>query len=313
MSSLEEATNKTAWVFAGQGSQIPGMGRDLYEEFPQTRPIFESTAAGFDIKELCFEAPAEKLGNTRYTQACMAAFAAAVIRVLKSEGMQPGATLGLSLGEYCALHAAGVFDSEELLGLLGFRGAIMADAFALPSRMVAVFGLVDEVVEAAVVEASAQTGKIVSCTNYNCPGQVVIGGEEEAVAEAEALLSERGARRCITLKTSGPFHTALMEQPAKLLEERLAAAKLQPQTATVIFNATAEPAQDSEVSSLLTRQIQQPVRFAQSVLRLEAMGFEQVIEVGPGKTLAGLIKKTAPSLRAVSIEGAEDLRKVLEL
>lgn len=305
-------TRTTAWAFAGQGSQVPGMGRDIYDRFPETRDIFESTSAGFDIRELCFEAPAEVLGDTRYTQACMAAFAAAVVSVLQSGGKRPSAALGLSLGEYCALHASGVFDREALLSLLGFRGAIMADASTAPSKMTAVFGLDDAVVEEAVAEVAAKRGRTVSCTNYNCPGQIVIGGEAAAVSEAEQLLVERGAKRCIELKTSGPFHTALMEQPAKLLAERLADTQLGPQEVTVIFNATAAPAGDDEVRGLLARQIASPVRFYQSVRQLEALGITDVIEVGPGKTLAGLIKKTSPGLRVTSIQTAEDLEGVLE-
>lgn len=302
---------KTAWVFAGQGSQVPGMGRDIYEEFSEARPFFDSAAAGFDIKHTCFEAPAEVLGDTRYTQACMAAFAAAVVTVLKNNGLRADAALGLSLGEYCALYAAEVFDGETLLSLLGFRGAIMAEASTLPSRMTAVFGLAPETVERVVAEVARETGKIVSCTNYNSAVQTVIGGEEDAVLKAESLLSEQGAKRCIALNTSGPFHTALMREPAKLLEERLEHTAVQPQCLPVIFNATAEAAPDSNIKKLLVQQIASPVRLYQSIQALEARGITHVIEVGPGKVLCGLIKKTAPSLVVTSIESAEDLKAVL--
>ena len=304
-------TGTTAWVFAGQGSQVPGMGRDIYEAWPQTRAIFESSAAGFNIKKTCFDSPAELLGDTRYTQACMAAFAAAVVLVLRENGLTCDATLGLSLGEYSALYAAGVFDAQTLLELLGFRGAIMADASKTPSRMSAVFGLADEAVEAVVNEVAARTGKVVSCTNYNCPGQVVIGGEASAAEEAETLLLKQGAKRCLPLKTSGPFHTALMAKAAQLLGQRLAATALKPQSIPVIFNAIAAPAADSDIRTLLVRQIGSPVRFSQSVSLLRESGITSVIEVGPGRVLAGLIKKTAPDISVVSIEGAEDLRKVI--
>ncbi len=301
-----------AWAFAGQGSQVPNMGRDIYEAYPEVRDIFESTAAGFDLREMCFEAPAETLGDTRYTQACMAAFAAAVVRLLKSAGHRPDAALGLSLGEYNALHAAEVFDVDTLLALLGFRGAIMADASNIASRMTAVLGLEDEVVEATVAEVAAKTGAIVSCTNYNSTAQVVIGGEEAAVQAAEQLLTERGARRCMPLKTSGPFHTALMAGPAGLLAARLADTELHPQSLPVVFNVTAETAGDDEVRGLLTEQICSPVRFAQSIKMLEAAGITEVIEIGPGRVLAGLIKKTTPGITVTSIENIESLRKVLE-
>jgi len=302
---------KIAWAFAGQGSQTPGMGRDIYEAFPQTRAIFDSHAAGFNIAELCFDAPAEKLGDTRYTQAAMAAFAASVVRVLREAGKDCEAALGLSLGEYCALHAAGVFDVEDLLMLLGYRGKIMADASGIPSSMVAVFGMPDVDVEAVVLETAIQTGKILSCTNYNCPGQVVIGGEEVAVDVAAQVLKERGAKRCIPLKTSGPFHTSLMHEASELLAKRLATMTLGSQRLPVIFNVTAAPAADADILELLTRQIYSPVRFAQSVLALQESGITDVVEIGPGRVLAGLIKKTAPEISVVSIETAEDLKEVL--
>lgn len=310
-SQIAPVAGDTAWVFAGQGSQVSGMGRDIYEEFCQTRALFESQAAGFDLKELCFTAPAEKLGDTRYTQASMAVFAAAVIRVLRDNNKDCGAAFGLSLGEYCALHAAGVFDVETLLSLLGFRGAIMAEASALPSRMTAIIGLSDSEVESAVTYIANMTGKIVSCTNYNCPGQVAIGGEQEAVEAAEQLLKKSGARRCLPLKTSGPFHTPLMDTCAELLATRLTDTPLHPQRVPVIFNATAAPAPDTMIRTLLARQIASPVRFTQSVRALEAAGIRSVIEIGPGRTLAGLIKKTAPDIKVVSIETAQDLKEVI--
>lgn len=303
----------TAWAFAGQGSQASGMGRDIYEQFDFTRDIFESAAAGFDLKKMCFEASAEELGDTRYTQACMAAFAAAVSLVLCKSGLKPSAALGLSLGEYCALSAVGVFSSETLLSLLGFRGSIMADASKIPSRMTAVLGLDDETVESTVAEIAKETGAIVSCTNYNTPAQVVIGGDEAAVEAAEKLLMQRGARRCMPLKTSGPFHTQFMKHASGQLAKRLEATCFNPQNAPVIFNVTAAPAPDDEIPELLVKQIYSPVRFAQSIRTLEAAGIAQVIEIGPGRVLAGLIKKTAPSIAVHSIEKADDLRKVIEL
>jgi len=311
MSDTVSTHKITAWVFAGQGSQTPGMGRDIYEEFPQTHAIFDSPAAGFNIAELCFDAPAEKLGDTRYTQAAMAAFAAAVVKVLREAGKDCDAALGLSLGEYCALHAAGVFNAEDLLALLGYRGAIMADASKAPSAMTAVFGLPDAEVEAIVAQTAKETGKIVSCTNYNSPGQVVIGGEETAVAQAAEALKTGGARRCIPLNTSGPFHTSLMNEASLLLAERLATMTLGEQCLPVIFNVTAAPAPNADIRELLARQIASPVRFAQSVLTLKEMGVTDIIEIGPGRVLAGLIKKTAPEIKVVSIETAEDLKEVI--
>jgi len=301
-----------AWAFAGQGAQTPGMGRDIYKVYPQTRSIFESSAVGFDLGDLCFKDSADILNDTRFTQACMAAFAAAVITVLRDHGFTCDATLGLSLGEYCALYAAGVIDADNLLSLLAYRGAVMADASRLPSRMSAVFGLADEDVEATVDEVASATGNVVACTNYNCPGQVVIGGEENAVSRAEKLLKERGAKRCIPLKTSGPFHTMLMKQPAELLAQRLASTTLNPQAVPVVFNTTAQPASDADTCTLLTKQMTSPVRFAQSIRTLEAAGIKTIIEISPQKVLASLIKKTAPGISVITIETADDLRKLIE-
>ena len=310
-SSDPDGSGKTAWLFAGQGSQVPGMGHDIYQQYPSIQPIFASQAAGFDLAALCFEADAATLANTRYTQACMAAFAAAVIQLLGEHGQRCDIAMGLSLGEYCALYAAGVLDTDSLLALLGYRGQIMAEASSGKSRMTAVFGLSDSEVERATAQAAAQSGQVVSCSNYNCPGQVVIGGEEPAVLLAEELLRDCGARRLIVLNTSGPFHTALMSGPAALLNTRLQGLEFKPQRLPVVFNATASTADDSEVKALLVRQIAAPVLFAQSLMTLRQLGVTRIIEIGPGHVLAGLVKKTTPEISVFSIENVQTLQEVL--
>ena len=306
-----DARAKTAWLFAGQGSQRPGMGADFYDSFPEVRPIFDSEVCGLDLRELCFNAPVETLSDTRYTQPCMAAFAAAVTTLLKAGGQAPDVVAGLSLGEYSALHAADVFDSQTLIALLAFRGAIMSDAYKPPSRMTAVFGLDDEVVASAVRQASDETGELVACANFNCPGQVVISGNEKAVRHAEELLRSLGARRCIPLATSGPFHTPLMEPAASLLAEKLGQLFFSPQQRPVIFNVTASTAPDSEIKSLLTRQLMAPVRFSQSLRALRDAGIQSIIEIGPGRVLAGLVKRTIPEVSVRSIDTVDDLKEVL--
>lgn len=302
---------KTAWIFAGQGAQRPGMGLDIYAEYPQIRSLFENKVCGLRMYEFCFEAPAEVLSDTRYTQPCMAAFAAAVIAILKEHGKQPDMVAGLSLGEYSALHAADVFDAQTLIELLIFRGAIMADAYNLPSRMTAVFGLDDDTVTAAVLQASEKSGETVTCANFNCPGQVVISGSEKAVMLAETLLREQGARRCVTLATSGPFHTPLMQPAANLLANKMGELTLSPQQVPVVFNVNAETATDSEIKSLLVRQLYSPVRFAQSLKALSDAGVERIIEIGPGRSLAGLAKRTIPQIPVTSIDTVDDLKEVI--
>lgn len=303
----------TAWLFAGQGSQTPGMGRDFYEDYPQIRPFFDSATAGFDIRETCFEGPTEILSNTRFTQVCMAAFAASVVALLTQAGLRPQATAGLSLGEYSALHAAGVFDAETLLDLLAFRGRVMADvAEATPSRMTAILGLNDEEVRTAVAEAHQAGLGLVACANFNCPGQIVIGGEEEAVLHAEKLCRARGAKRCTQLKTNGPFHTPLMKPAAPQLKEKLTATHFASQQLPVIFNVTAQTAPDEQIKTLLEEQVFSPVLFAQSVRTLEASGVDSILEIGPGKTLSGFVRRIAPQITTYSIQSVEDFRRYLQ-
>ncbi|GHV10040.1 malonyl CoA-acyl carrier protein transacylase [Clostridia bacterium] len=292
----------TAWVFAGQGSQTPDMGRDFYDAYPEVREIFDSKAAGFNLLDMCSNA--EQLSQTRYTQPCMAAFAAAVVRILRGLGYAPDYTAGLSLGEYSALHAAGVLDADTLLDLLAFRGVAMEDAAAgIESRMTAVLGLTEQQVRGAVGDAAV--------TNVNCPGQVVIGGELAAVLEAEKRCTELGARRCMPLNTSGPFHTPLMEPASVKLREKLSSLELSPQQVPVIFNATGDTAGDGEVKELLCTQVKSTVLFEASIRRMAALGVDRVVEIGPGNVLAGFVRKTAPDIKVVSINKVEDL-KLLE-
>ncbi|GHU93404.1 malonyl CoA-acyl carrier protein transacylase [Clostridia bacterium] len=290
----------TAWIFAGQGSQVPGMGRDFYDAYPETRDIFESGAAGFDLRGMCFDAPLETLSRTRYTQPCMAAFAAAVVRVLRGRGRAPDFTAGLSLGEYSALHASGVLDVDGLLSLLAFRAAAMEEASeGVESRMSAILGLPEERVRQAAGDAFI--------TNINCPGQIVIGGELSAVAAAEKRCTELGARRCIPLNTSGPFHTPLMESASVKLRGKLSGMELPPQKVPVLFNLTGDAAPDGEVKNLLCEQVKSTVLFEKTIRRMAALGVDSIVEIGPGNALAGFVRKTAPGIRVVSINNVSDL------
>ncbi|MDR2615268.1 MAG: ACP S-malonyltransferase [Oscillospiraceae bacterium] len=300
---------KTAWLYAGQGSQRPGMGRDFYDAFPETREIFESRAAGLDLRALCFDSDEATLARTRYTQPCMAAFAAAVTLLLRGAGLSPDYAAGLSLGEYSALHASGVFGYETLLALLAFRGLAMErSAAGVPSRMTAVLGLEADDVARAVREASAVG--VVSITNLNCPGQTVIGGEEGAVMTAESICLSLGAKRCMELRTSGPFHTPLMENASVELQGRLDGTPFSPQLAPVIFNATGEPAPDSDIRRLLCLGVRSPVLFEKTVRTLAALGVESVIEIGPGRALTGFVRRTAPGIRVFTIESVRDFENL---
>ncbi|MBF0999292.1 MAG: ACP S-malonyltransferase, partial [Lachnospiraceae bacterium] len=210
---------KTAILFAGQGSQHTGMGKDLYERFPAFREVFDNANLPFDLKKMCFENPDDLLLQTQYTQPCLVAFATGVSRVLKDSGILCDYTAGLSLGEYSALAHAGVLSAEAAIELTAFRGKAMADAAkGISSGMTAILNLDEKDIQDCCNQASS--AGIVSICNYNCPGQIVIGGEKKAVDQASTLAMEKGARRCIPLSVSGPFHTSLMHPAGEALKER---------------------------------------------------------------------------------------------
>ena len=210
---------KLAFLYAGQGTQHPGMGRDLYETYPAFRQVLDSAQLDFDLKELCFEGPEEKLSQTQYTQPCMVAFAAGVTAVLREKGIIPEVAAGLSLGEYSALQAAGVFDSKTAVELVAFRGKAMAQAVQdRPCGMAAVLMLGRE----QLAECCRQAGEagVVEIANYNCPTQLVIAGDAAAVEKAGELALQAGAKRVVPLKVSGPFHTSLMAPAGEALAEK---------------------------------------------------------------------------------------------
>jgi [acyl-carrier-protein] S-malonyltransferase len=299
---------KTAWLFAGQGSQKVGMGQDFYNEFEIVRPFFDTDVCGFDIKEICFEDKYGKINQTRYTQACMAAFAASAVSVLKSRSLAPDYVAGLSLGEYCALYAADVFDADTLLSVLAFRGKVMEEsAVGIDAKMTAILGLGEDAVKSAVAKAAENFPEQVFCANFNCPGQIVICGEVSAVELAEKFCTEAGARRCIPLNTSGPFHTPFMRYASEQLGEKFKSVKFNPQRVPVLFNATADFAEDSEIPTLLTEQVNRPVLFEKIVRKLSELGVTNVIEIGPGRALSGFVKKTAPEIKCTVIESVASL------
>jgi [acyl-carrier-protein] S-malonyltransferase len=288
------------------------MGRDLYEHYPEVQPIFECTEAGFDLREVCFGSESSLLGETRYTQPCLAAFAAAVILLLRQNGLRPDAVAGLSLGEYSALHAAGVFDVETLLSVTATRGRLMSEAAqGIAARMSAVMGLADEEVIAALEQAHEQGFDTVYVANFNCPGQVVIAGTAEAVVAAEALCIERGARRCLPLATSGPFHTPLIARVAPELARALDGLVLNPLEVPIVSNVTGDFSTDGQLPELLTRQVSEPVLFARSIETLAAAGIDHVIEIGPGKALSGFVRRTAPTIETQTIQTVEDFKGLI--
>ena len=298
---------KLAFLYAGQGTQQVGMGRDLYEAYPAFRNILDSAPVDFDLKKLCFEGPEEALSDTRYTQPAMVAFAAGVTALLYEAGIRPQAAAGLSLGEYSALHAAEVFTAPQAIALAAFRGAAMADAVqGRPCGMAAVLGM-DRDTLAACCRSVADLG-VCEIANYNCPGQIVITGDSGAVEAAGAKATEQGARRCVPLKVSGPFHTSLMKPAGDALRQRFTSETFGEMTFPVVFNCLGRAKTDEEtIPALLERQVQSSVYFEDSIRWLEAQGFDAAIEIGPGKALSAFVRKTAKGIRVLPVEDTATL------
>jgi len=300
---------KTAFLFAGQGSQKVGMGKDFYENRPEFAEILDAVNLDFDIKELMFCGPEEQLSQTRYTQPCMAAFAAGVAAILEKEGIIPDYVAGLSLGEYSALHAAGVFDAKTLVELVAFRGRAMDDAAkGISCKMSAVMGMESAMLQEICNMACEKTGKYVTVSNFNCTGQYVICGEEEAVATAEVLAKEAGAKRSMPLKVSGPFHTKFMQPAGEALEKKFKEISFGTMQVPVIFNTVADelPA-GTTVSELLVQQVQSSIYMEDTIKLLAAKGVDTIVEIGPGKVLSGFVKRTAPEMTSYVVEDMESL------
>lgn len=303
---------KLAFLYAGQGSQKVGMGRDLYETYPAFKKVIDQIQLPFDVKKLMFEGPEEQLSQTKYTQPCMAAFAAGVTAVLKENNIVPQLMAGLSLGEYSALYAAGVFDVDTFLSLVAFRGKVMEEASkGVDCKMSAVLGVDREVLKHVCVSASKEG--IVEISNYNCTGQYVIAGEGKAVEQAEKLAIEAGAKRCMPLKVSGPFHTSFMKPAAEALEDYLKTVTFHRMNCPVVFNRTARVLQPEEtVAALLVEQVQHSIYMEDTLNYFAENGIDTVIEIGPGKVLSGFIRRTVPAMKAYSIETAAGMQQILE-
>lgn len=303
---------KLGFLYAGQGSQHPGMGADLYEAYPAFRQVFDTAAeqVDFDLKAVCFQDPDGVLNQTRYTQPCMVAFAAGLTAVLAEKGIFPSAAAGLSLGEYSALHAAGVFDAATAVKLVAFRGKAMEEAAAgHDSAMMAVLGLEEEPLREACEAASGLGVAVIA--NYNCPGQLVIGGDRAAVEKAAAVAKEKGARRCLPLKVSGPFHTPLMAPAGAALERYFQDVSFQEPRIPVIFNCLGrEKAPEDSIPALLVRQVQSSVYMEDSIRHMADMELDAIVEIGPGKALSGFVKKTVPGFPVYAVETVQDIEKL---
>lgn len=301
---------KIAFMFPGQGAQYVGMAKDFYDAVPVSKEMFElaEKASGLDVAALCFEEN-EKINITEFTQICMLTAEVAMYKALEEKGIKPDVTAGLSLGEYGGLVVSGAMTPKEAFKVVRQRGIFMQEAVPTGGAMTAVLGLDTGTIE----KICAETEGMVSVANYNCPGQTVITGEEKAVAAAAEALSAAGAKRCVPLKVSGPFHSPMLSGAGEKLGEVLADVEIHDITVPYLANVNADYVQDkAQVKDLLTKQVASSVRWQQSVERMIADGVTTFVEIGPGKTLAGFMRKISRDVKVLNVEKLEDVDKVAE-
>lgn len=299
---------KRVFMFPGQGSQYIGMGKDFYDNFQTAKQVYEaaSETAKLDVAKLCFEDDGSgRLNQTAYTQIAMLTTEAAILAVLKEQGVTAEAAAGLSLGEYGAILAAEVMAPEDVFALIKKRGAYMQNAVPAGGAMAAVLGLDAETIR----EVCEDTFGEVFVANYNCPGQTVITGETGAVDRASAACKEAGAKRVIPLKVSGPFHSPLLQEAGQKLAKALEKTVIAEPKIGYLSNVTADYVTEPEkIRSLLALQVCHPVCWQQTMERLIADGADEFVEIGPGKSQTGFLRKINRDVTSVSIDKLEDMK-----
>jgi [acyl-carrier-protein] S-malonyltransferase len=303
--------SKIAFCFPGQGSVEAGMGRDFADAESAARDVFArgSAASGLDLERLCFRADASELVDTAVQQPALVATSLAVLAAVRARGIEPDFVIGHSVGEFSALAAAEAMTLEEALALVRERGIAMAEAAARhPGSMAAILGLEDEVVETLCRKILG-----VWPANYNCPGQIVVSGEDPAVDECCERAQEEGARRAVKLNVSGAFHSPLVARAADRLRPAIDKIKFQEPIAPFMSTVTARVESAQRIGPLLVDQLTAPVRFTQSATELMRDGVRTFVEVGPGNVLSGLVKRIDRSVKAVSVNSIEALERLPEL
>lgn len=300
--------SKIAFIYPGQGAQKAGMGKDFYENSESAKAVFDkaSELLDLDMKELCFEEN-DRLDLTEYTQAALVTTCLAMTKVIEEKGIHPDVTAGLSLGEYCAIAVAGGMAEEDAIRTVRKRGILMQNTVpAGEGSMAAVLGM-----EASDIENVIEPIDRVTIANYNCPGQIVITGAAKAVEEAAEKLKEAGAKKVIPLNVSGPFHSPLLKKAGDELLKELEQVETHPLTIPYVTNVTAEYVKDNkEIKALLGRQVASSVRWEQSIRKMIEEGTDIFVEIGPGKTLAGFMRKIDRNVKMYNIGAWEDVEKV---
>ncbi len=308
---------KIAYIFPGQGTQVVGMGKDIYEKYEEARNVYKiiDSVLNENIEKLTYEESQEELNKTENTQIAIYAMSMAILEILKNNGIKPVVAAGLSLGEYSALTAAGAISLEDGAKIVRTRGKLMQNLAPKGDwAMAAIIGLEDNKVEEACMKV---TNGFVKAVNYNCPGQVVVSGEKEAVAQAMENAKELGAKRVIELKTSGPFHTEKLQEASTELKKELEKIDFKDFTMPVIKNLNGEEyGKEDNMVEILSKHVVNPVKFGKSIEKMIEMGIDTFIEIGPGKTLSGFVKKVCKKLEkevnVFNIENIETLENTLQ-
>lgn len=297
---------KIGFLFAGQGSQYIGMGKEFYDHFQVARDVFEQAHIDIDVKNVCFEGPEDILNETAYAQPCILTTSLAIAKVIESNGIYPDYVAGLSLGEYSALTYAHAFSIQDAISIVRKRGQLMSEALpAHTTSMAAILAMDAQKIEDIISDIDN-----VTIANYNCPGQIVITGTNEGIQKATEALKLQGAKRIIPLKVSGAFHSPLLEEASLKLKEVLKTYERKQPTIPVVYNISGKE-ENMDLIDILTKQIKSSVYFYQSIEYMINQGVEAFVEIGPGKALSAFVKKTNKTIPVYSVDSIEGLNKML--